>query len=219
MATVEPGVFTPRAGVDEKGIRTYMAIHEPLDENGEIRAYPFFSFAPEAYRLIFTASDATLLPYADYYFEYDPYTRRVTKEIAAVCETCGGGGTTADLLAYGVNPRYPTADCNTWQTRTVQTLPDNSQIVVYANYAGVTMLKVTIDSTGENKWATFYRYSDDGLETGIESGARAGAESGATCCQRIAPFGATSNTLSLDSHVMAWPLPWRHLLPSLSDSA
>jgi hypothetical protein len=33
------------------------------------------------------------------------------------------------------------------------------------------------------------------LETGIELGARAGAESGATCCQRIAPFGATSNTL------------------------
>jgi hypothetical protein len=33
------------------------------------------------------------------------------------------------------------------------------------------------------------------VETGIELGARAGAESGATCCQRIAPFGATSNTL------------------------
>jgi hypothetical protein len=36
---------------------------------------------------------------------------------------------------------------------------------------------------------------DSPLETGIELGARAGAESGATCCQRIAPFGATSNTL------------------------
>ena len=45
------------------------------------------------------------------------------------------------------------------------------------------------------------------VETGIELGARAGGESGATCCQRIAPFGATSNTFSLDSHVMVWPLP------------
>ena len=53
------------------------------------------------------------------------------------------------------------------------------------------------------------------LEAAIELGTRAGGESGTTCCQRIAPFGATSNTFSLDSHVMVWPLPWHRLLPWL----
>lgn len=49
-------------------------------------------FGPEAYRLTFNAgidldaaSDSTVLPYADHYFEYDPGTDSVTKEIAAVC--------------------------------------------------------------------------------------------------------------------------------------
>ena len=57
------------------------------------------------------------------------------------------------------------------------------------------------------------------LETGLELGARAGGESGTTYCQRIAPLGAASNTLCLDSHVMAWLLPLLRLLPWLSDSA
>jgi hypothetical protein len=57
------------------------------------------------------------------------------------------------------------------------------------------------------------------VETGIELGARAGVESGATSCQRIAPNGAASNRISLDSHVMAGPPSWPRLLPWLSGSA
>lgn len=122
---------------------------------------------PEAYRQVFnaginltTASDATLLPYADEYFEYTPATRRVTKEVAAVCASCPGGGTTTDLFAYSANPRSPTPGYNVWSTKTVQTLPDGSTITVYTNYVGRPMLYVYTDSGGSNRWATFYLYDN-----------------------------------------------------------
>jgi hypothetical protein len=130
-------------------------------------------FGPEACRLMFnagidlaTASDSTVLPYADHYFEYDPTSGptygTVTKEIAAVCPTCPGGGTTADLFSYTRNPSSPTPGYNVWAMKTVQTLPDSSQIIVYTNYAGLPMLSVTVDPTATNKWITFYLYNSDG---------------------------------------------------------
>jgi RHS repeat-associated protein len=126
-------------------------------------------FGPEAYRLMFnaginltTASDSTVLPYADHYFEYNPASWTVTKEIAAVCPSCPGGGTTSDLFAYTSNSHYPGDGFNTWKMKTVQTLPDSSQIVVYTNFAGLAMLKVNIDPNGTNMWGTFYRYDSSG---------------------------------------------------------
>ena len=69
---------------------------------------------PEACRRMFndgvnpdTASDATVQAYADHYFEYDPLSREVTKEVSAVCDSCPGGGTTSDTFAYTSNPRAP----------------------------------------------------------------------------------------------------------------
>jgi hypothetical protein len=55
----------------------------------------------------------------------------------------------------------------------------------------------------------------ESVVTGIELGARADGELGATCCQRIAPLGAASNTIFVDSHLMVWPLPWHRPLPWL----
>ena len=122
-------------------------------------------FGPEAYRLLFnagidptTASDATMQPYADHYFEYDPYTWAVTEEIAAVCASCTGGGTTSDTFTYTPNPSSPSPGYNVWAVKTVQTLPDSSTITVYTNYIGLPMLYVQTDSTGANRWITFYRY-------------------------------------------------------------
>src|SRR5207249_7406536 len=106
---------------------------------------------PESYRTLFnaavnldTASDATLQPYADHYFEYDPATRAVTKEVAAVCESCVGGGTTSDTFTFTNNPRNPAPGYGTWSVKTVQTLPDSSKVIVYSNYAGMTMLSVNV---------------------------------------------------------------------------
>ena len=128
-----------------------------------------FHVGPEAYRLMHnagidlsTASDAAILPYADHYFEYDPYTWQVTQEISAVCPTCPGGGTTSDAFTYTDNPAAPTPGYNVWAVKTVQTLPDSSSITVYTNYIGQTMLYVQSDSTGTLQWLTFYRYDSNG---------------------------------------------------------
>lgn len=126
-------------------------------------------FGPEACRLMFnaginpaTASDAVMLPYADHYFEYNPSSQRVTKEISAVCESCTGGGASTDLFSYAFNPRWLSPGYGTWQTKTTQTLPDGSAIVAYTNFAGLPILYVNVDSTGANMWGTFYRYNSDG---------------------------------------------------------
>ena len=53
--------------------------------------------------------------------------------------------------------------------KTVQTLPDGSKIIVYCNYAGLPMLKVTIDPGGTSQWIEFYRCNTDGLLIWIAS--------------------------------------------------
>ncbi len=73
-----------------------------------------------------------------------------------------------------------------------------------------TAVQMRIDSTESS-----FCPSQGRLETTIELGARAGGETGTTCCQRIAPLGATSNTLSLASHVMPGPRSLPRLLPWL----
>ncbi|MDB5293544.1 MAG: repeat-associated core domain protein [Phycisphaerales bacterium] len=126
-------------------------------------------FGPEAYRLMFndgvdpeTALDPAVMPYVDHYFEYDPASWSVTKEVSAVCPSCPGGGTTSDAFAYTPNPRNPSPGFNVWSMKTVQSLPDSSQIVVYTNYAGQPMLKVNVDPAGTSMWATFYRFGTGG---------------------------------------------------------
>ena len=124
---------------------------------------------PEGYRRLFndgispsTASDATMMSYADEYFEYDPTSKAAVKEISAVCSTCVGGGNTTDLFSYASNPSNPPPGPNVWSTKTTQTLPDGSRIVTYCNNTGTAMLVVNIDPTGTNMWATFYRFNAAG---------------------------------------------------------
>ncbi len=94
----------------------------------------------------FTASDATVAQYADYYFEYDT-SRRVTRE------SVHGASQTFDF-AYETSTN---ADgYNSWQTKTTETRTDGSQIIVFTNYAGQTMLTVLKDGTDE--WIQFYQY-------------------------------------------------------------
>jgi RHS repeat-associated protein len=98
-----------------------------------------------------TATDAKVAAYADYYFAYDS-TGRVTAETVE-----GGGRTYQFAFAQSGNaPGY-----NSWCYRTTETRPDGSQIIVYSNYAGQTMLTV-LQSAGQ-QWCDFYQYSSDGL--------------------------------------------------------
>jgi hypothetical protein len=122
-------------------------------------------FGPEAVRLMFnaginylTAADATIQPYADHAYQYDS-SRRVTWSTSAVCPSCTGGGSTQDTFTYTASS-FANAYSN-WATKTVQTLPDSSQIVVYTNYVGLPVLFVNIDPSGTLIGATFFRWDSN----------------------------------------------------------
>jgi RHS repeat-associated protein len=131
-----------------------------------------FSFAPASYaRLVAAVGDPTVAsddqvrPYADHYLEYDA-AHRVTKEVnqGAGCSACSGGlGTSTYSYTASANaPGY-----NSWAMKTVETLPDGNQDVVYTNAAGEVMLSVyrgtaAGDPTNGLSWDTFSQYDGQG---------------------------------------------------------
>jgi len=117
-----------------------------------------------------TAWDSQLLVYADYFFEYDSQ-QRVTHEVVS-------RGSQSYQYAYttSTNPD----GYNSWKYKTVETLPDGNQNIVYANYAGAMMLKVFSSPPSQGgaggggsssssssaappaQWYEFYRYDANG---------------------------------------------------------
>jgi RHS repeat-associated protein len=108
------------------------------------------------------ATDAQLALYADNYFEYDS-TQRVTKEVAQGegCSVCSAGLGTY-TFAYTVSGNA--ASVNKWKVKTVETLPDGNQNVVYTNAYGEVMLKVFKEVSTGREWATFHQYDLQGRE-------------------------------------------------------
>jgi YD repeat-containing protein len=127
-----------------------------------------YSFGPESYARLVAAlgsnvdalSDTQVAPYADGSFQYDAVQRATQAvEQGAGCSVCSGGlGTFA--YAYTTSPF---ADgYNTWRTRTVETLPDGNQNIVYSNFAGEIMLSVFKDTSSGNTWESYYQYDNSG---------------------------------------------------------
>ncbi|MEI7687131.1 MAG: hypothetical protein WCL32_19100 [Planctomycetota bacterium] len=110
-----------------------------------------------------TATNTQLASFADHYFEYDS-NRRVTKEIVqgAGCSACSGGqGTyTFSYTASGNADGF-----NSWSVKTVETLPDGNQNIVYTNAYGEVMLKVYKDTVANQSWATFSKFDAQGRMT------------------------------------------------------
>jgi len=100
----------------------------------------------------FTATDGEIMLYADNYFEYDGQ-RRVTKEIVF------GGSQTFE---FTYTPSSHADDYNHWAMKTVETLPDESQVTVYTNYIGQVILK-ELSSDGDH-WMEYHQYDEDGHE-------------------------------------------------------
>jgi hypothetical protein len=46
--------------------------------------------------------------------------------------------------------------------KTVETLPDSSENIIYTNAYGQVLLKVFTDSESEQSWISYYRYNDSG---------------------------------------------------------
>ena len=112
------------------------------------------------------ASDATVAPYADSYFEYDG-SKRVTKAVAQGegCSSCSGG---LGEFTYSYYERTSgwSPGMNEWKYRTIETLPDgSSQNVVYTNEFGEAMLNIFRESSSAPStewWKAYTRYDDDG---------------------------------------------------------
>jgi len=96
-----------------------------------------------------TAPDATVALYGDYYFEYDSSGRCTLETV--------DGGTQTFVFTYeqGNNPQ----GYNSWAYKTTETLPDGNQNIIYANFAGLTMLHVF--QSGADQWLNFYQYDEN----------------------------------------------------------
>jgi RHS repeat-associated protein len=150
---------------------TYYRYYKPNEANGFAHGLKYVlgpashaRFSQEVGNPL-TATDSALAPYADNYFEYDSYLK-VTKEIAqgAGCSACSGGqGTFTYSYTGNFNGGYVgSSDYNVWTRKTVETLPDGNQNIVYANFRGQVMLQIFKDTTTSQEWATFYRYDSAG---------------------------------------------------------
>jgi RHS repeat-associated protein len=148
---------------------SYYRYYTPNDPNPN--GYPGglkYAFGPDSYARLAAAvggdpsnaSDATVAPYADDYFEYDG-SLRVTKAVVqgAGCSVCAGGlGSYTYAYTASANP----AGYNSWATKTVETLPDGNQNVVYTNAYGEPMLRVYHDAASGLNWSTFDKYDGQG---------------------------------------------------------
>lgn len=108
----------------------------------------------------FTATDAQVAPYADDYFAYDSQGR-VTEEVVQGegCSSCSGGlGTYTYRYTESGNPN----GFNSWAVKTVETLPDGNENIIYSNTYGEQMLMVYQDTTTGQQWDTFYEYDGQG---------------------------------------------------------
>jgi hypothetical protein len=75
----------------------------------------------------------------------------------------GTGGRGQFTFSYTVNEALASpGDLNAWVVKTVETLPDGNQNIVYTNAARQVMLRVFKDTATGQEWRTFYRYDAGG---------------------------------------------------------
>ncbi len=104
-----------------------------------------------------TATNGQLDGFVNNYFEYDDQFR-ANKEIA------GGNGTFTN--AFSTNPNgLSTSDYNYWNVKTVETLPDGNQNIVYTNFQKQVMLSVFKNTTTNDKWINYKKYTTKGYVT------------------------------------------------------
>lgn len=114
-----------------------------------------------------SVTDANANTFADVRLEYDSEHRVTTAVVqGSGCSACTNGLGTY-TYAYSTNPHSDpdihSIDFNIWRTKTVESLPDGSQRIVYTNEAGQVMLSV--EKSGSDEWSTAYKYDDSGRVT------------------------------------------------------
>ena len=107
-----------------------------------------------------TATDAQVTAYADANFEYNS-NQWVTKAViqGQGCPVCTGG---LGEYTYAYSTSSFANGYNNWRTKTVETLPDGNQNIVFSNFAGEPMLLSFKEVSTGNEWITYNKYDDAG---------------------------------------------------------
>ncbi len=162
-------------GADNVLDTTYYRYYTPADSdysngyrNGLKMVFsgPSFARLQAAVSNPFTAADAAVRPYADDTFQYDGL-HRVTDEVVQ------GAGDDRDptwqgrghfTFQYTLNPSTTAQPgYNSWSLKTVETLPDGNQNIVYTNAYGQVMLHDFVNPANANqRWVDFYKYDNAG---------------------------------------------------------
>ncbi len=110
-----------------------------------------------------SANDATLAQWALYYFEYDTQGR-VTKEVVQGkgCGCGSGGGKGIYTFSYTDATHSQPEGPNTWRRKTIETLPDGNQNIVYTSGYGGTMLRIFKEVSSGAEWKTYTRFDASG---------------------------------------------------------
>ena len=152
---------------------SYYRYYTPGDEGGYVHGLKY-AFDTYSYsRLVAavgdptTAADNEIAPYAQHYFEYDEFARCTRHDIHSL-----GGTSTAGIgtftYEYDTNSVF-SEDSNDWMYRTIETLPDGNQNIVYCNAGGAMLVKdfEDINDSGDaslegGHWITAYQYDSMG---------------------------------------------------------
>jgi RHS repeat-associated protein len=137
------------------------------ESGGPVEGLKYF-LGPQSYARLVAAlgtnlsslTDTQVAPYADASYQYNS-SAQVTQAViqGAGCSSCGTGQGT---FTYSYSASSFTNGYNSWKHKTVETLPDGNQNIVYTNYVGEVMLKVYHDLTSGSNWETFYKFDGSG---------------------------------------------------------
>lgn len=137
-----------------------------------------------------TVTDAVLGGYADKHWEYDAQSRVVHQTLRGN-EVDGAGTQTFQYTTSTHADAY-----NHWTTKTIETLADGTQNIVYCNYASQVLVKITRESAAPNReWVDAYRYDSVGREIWHATPAAiTGYTAAAVETDPFLGFAATGNT-------------------------
>ena len=153
---------------------TYYRYYRTGDTGGYAHGLKYVFEGPSYDRLVAavgnpeTAPDVLAAPFADQYFEYDSQRRVVTHAVQGAGASADGG---LGVYHYAYSASANASGANSWKYKTVETLPDGNQNIVYCNSMGGVMLKVFRDvhdaanpALEGNEWCTFYKFDDEGRQ-------------------------------------------------------
>lgn len=108
------------------------------------------------------ASDATIAPYADFFFQYDAQRRVIQETVQGTGCGCGSAGSRGVFqYSYAVATHLQPDGPNVWSNKCTVTEPDGNQRIVYTNAAGQTMLSIYKDVLTGNQWRQYFVFNSD----------------------------------------------------------